>query len=169
MSRPHPIVLALLASLIGGCALLGLGEPRRLLDQGTDSFQAKDFDAAYRDLSEIRRRYPESSESRQAFPIAASAFKRIYFRDRLTQNEHTGHLAEMSAFMIDWFGSFFGGPEFPEAEARALFLGMPYTLFQEFMARAETRPEISRWSPRAEKDDGIIQSISSGHSASLAE
>jgi hypothetical protein len=59
--------------------------------------------------------------------------------------------------MLDWFAPL--GARVPPAEAEALFVGMPYGYFREFLALAETRPELSRWGVRAEDDNGIIESV----------
>jgi hypothetical protein len=61
--------------------------------------------------------------------------------------------------MLDWFAAFLSGPEFPQAEAEALFVGMPYGYFREYLAFAESRPELSRWAIQAQDDNGIIETI----------
>jgi len=142
-----------------GCALLGpLNPPRRLLDQAHAAVEQHDLETAYQDLARIRKDHPHSPESREAFPLAAAIFKRCYFRERYAHPDSLWVTTE-PGFMLDWLDSFFVGPEFPQAEAEALFVGMHYGYFREFLAYAETHPELSRWTVRAEDDDGIIESI----------
>jgi hypothetical protein len=151
--------LALLAGLSGCTAWQGLVDPaRRLLDRAREALDRKDLDAAYHDLAEIRRRYPESAESREAFPLAAAIFQRSYFRDRYARPD-SPWLSSEPGFMLDWFASLLDGPTFPQAEAEALFVGMPYGFFRDYLALAGTRPELSRWAIVAADDNGIIEQI----------
>jgi hypothetical protein len=156
------LCLALLGWLAGCGALQGLLDPPgRLLEGARESLERKDLDAAYRDLSEIRKRYPDSAESREAFPIAAAIFQRGYFRDRFSRPD-SPWLTSEPGFMLDWFAAFLAGPVFPQAEAEALFVGMPYGFFREYLSLAESRPQLSRWTIRAEDDNGIIETIVAG-------
>ena len=153
------LALALSLWLPGCAALSGLvNPPGRLLEQARSAIEREDLEAAYRDLAEIRKRYPDSAESREAFPLAAAIFRSSYFRDRYRQ-PGTHWLTSEPRFMLDWFASLLAGPEFPQAEAEALFVGMPYGYFREFLALAEARPELSRWGIRADDDNGIIESV----------
>jgi hypothetical protein len=153
------LALALLPWLPGCAALGGLvNPPGRLLEQARAAVEQKDLEAAYRDLASIRERYPDSAESRESFPLAAAIFQNGYFRDRYRQPDSHWVTTE-PGFMLDWLGSFLAGPEFPQAEAEALFVGMPYTYFREYLARAAAGPALSRWEIRAEDDDGIIESV----------
>jgi hypothetical protein len=150
---------ALLAGLVGCAALQGLTDPPgRRLESAREALERKDLDAAYRDLAEIRKRHPDSAESREAFPLAAAIFQRSYFRDRFSRPD-SSWLTSEPGFMLEWFASFLEGPAFPQAEAEALFVGMPYGFFREYLALAETRPELSRWAIRAREDNGIIEAI----------
>lgn len=153
------LAFAALTWLAGCAALSGLVNPAgRLLGQAREAIERKEFDAAYRDLAEIRKRYPESAESREAFPLAAGIFKWSYLRQRHTQPDSPFVRSE-PGFMLDWFAAFLAGPEFPQAEAEALFVGMPYGYFREYLAFAESRPELSRWAIKAQDDNGIIEAI----------
>jgi hypothetical protein len=153
------LTVTALAWLSGCAALSGLVNPAgRLLAQADEAIEQQDFDTAYRHLTEIRKRYPGSAESREAFPLAAAIFRRSYFRHRYRQPDSPWLTSEPD-FMLDWFASFLEGPEFPQAEAEALFLGMPYGYFRRYLARAETRPELARWAIRAEDDNGIIEAV----------
>ena len=159
------LTFAVLMGLPGCAALSGLvNPPGQLLEQAHSAVEQQDFDTAYHDLAEIRKRYPDSAESREGFPIAAAIFQRSYFRDRYRQPD-SRWLTSEPRFMLDWFASFLAGPEFPQAEAEALFVGMPYGYFREFLALAEARPELSRWGARAEDDNGIVESIAASSAA----
>ncbi len=138
--------------------------PQRLLDQAHAAVEQRDLDAAYRKLAQIRERHPESAESREAFRLAAAIFRKRYFENRLTQPGSPWVTTE-ARFMLDWFASFAGGAEFPQAEAEVLFVGMPYTFFREYLALAETRPELSRWAVQAPDDNGIIEAIAAQNTA----
>lgn len=153
------LAFAALAWLTGCAALSGLVNPAgRLLEQAREAIERKEFDTAYRDLAEIRKRYPGSAESREAFPLAAGIFKSSYLRQRHTQPDSPFVRSE-PGFMLDWFAAFLAGPDFPQAEAEALFVGMPYGYFREYLALAESRPELSGWAIRAQDDNGIIETI----------
>ena len=145
---------------LGGCAALsGLVNPAgRLLEQAHEAIEQRDLDSAYRHLAEIRKRYPDRAESRQAFPLAAAIFRRSYFHHRYRQPD-SPWLTSEPGFMLDWFASFLEGPEFPQAEAEALFVGMPYGYFRQLLALAEARPELARWAIRADDDNGIIEAV----------
>ena len=153
------LALALFLWLPGCAALSGLvNPPGRLLEQARSAIEREDLEAAYSDLAEIRKRYPDSAESREAFPLAAAIFRNSYFRYRYRQPD-SHWLTSEPGFMLDWFASLLEGAEFPQPEAEALFVGMPYGYFREFLAVAEARPELARWELRVEDDDGIIQSV----------
>jgi hypothetical protein len=146
-------------ALLAACTLPALlNPPQRLLEDARAAIDARDFDTAYRQLAEIRRRYPDSEQSVEAFPLAAALFHRGYFQSRHT--EPTSHWVKVEPeFMLDWFASFFEHPEFPQTQAEALFVGMHYGYFREYLAYAATRPELSRWVVRVEDDNGMIESI----------
>jgi hypothetical protein len=154
------LALALISWLVG-CAALGPNRPGRLLGEARSAVERQDLDAAWHDLVEIRKRHPDSAESREAFLLAAAIFQNRYYRDRHRQPA-TPWLTREPRFMLDWFASFLTGPEFPQAEADALFVGMPYGYFREYLALAETRPELSRWEMRARDDNGVIHEITVG-------
>lgn len=153
------LAFALLAGLTGCAAWQALvNPPGSLLERAREALDRKDLDAAYRDLAEIRRRYPESEESREAFPLAAAIFQRSYYRDRFARPD-SPWLTSEPGFMLDWFASLLESPAFPQVEAEALFVGMPYGFFREYLALAETRPELSRWKIVAAEDNGIIETV----------
>ena len=153
------LALALLAGLPGCASWQALVDPARsLLDRAHEALDRKDLDAAYRDLAEIERRYPDSEESREAFPLAAAIFQRGYYRDRFARPD-SPWLTSEPGFMLEWFASLLESPAFPQVEAEALFVGMPYGFFRDYLALAETRPELGRWTIKAADDNGIIESI----------
>jgi hypothetical protein len=157
-----------LTCLVGCGATLGLlNPPQRLLERAHVAVDERDLDTAYAQLVEIRKRYPESEQSAEAFPLAAAIFKRSYFRDRYARPDSPWVTSE-PGFLLDWFASFFQAPEFPQAQAESLFIGMPYGYFRDFLAHAETRPEVARWVVTAEDDNGLIESIAAHPSAAGA-
>jgi hypothetical protein len=146
--------------LLAGCASVGglLNPARHLLDQSYAAIEQREFEAAYDRLAEIRTRYAHSAESREAFPIAASIFRQSYFLYRY-QEPASRWVGPERRFMLEWFASFFPADEFPQAEAEALFVGMHYGYFRDFLKFAAGRPELASWSVSAEKDNGIVESI----------
>jgi hypothetical protein len=159
-SRPGGCTAALLLSLaLAGCALLGSpNPPSRLLDQARASVAQRDLDAAYDRLAELRTHYPDSAETREAFPLAASIFQRGYLRTRHVDPASRWVTTE-PACLLGWLLSYCDAPEFPQAEAEALFVGMPYGYFGEFLAAAEAHAALSQWAVRAEDDNGIVEAI----------
>ena len=85
-------------------------------------------------------------------------FKRSYFLSRYEQPD-SRWLRSEPAFLLDWLASFFGSGAFPQAEAEALFVGMHVGYFRDYLAFAETRPELARFRVWAEDDNGIVESI----------
>jgi hypothetical protein len=159
-SRWTGVALALLLLFASGCAALGLGgdrDARRLLAQAHEKIDRHDLPAAWSDLREIRLSHADSPVCAEAFPVAAAVFQRLYFRERL--NRDSAWMQTEPGFMLDWFAAFFGGADFPEAEARALFVGMPYGYFRDYQAYAAARPALARFDASAEEDDGIIESV----------
>lgn len=146
-----------LAALLLGCAAFAEREARRELDEAKAAVERRDLPAAWAELSGIRRRHPDSAAAREAFPLAAAVFQRLYFRERL--DRHSTWMQTEPAFMLDWFASFFAGDAFPEVQARALFVGMPYGYFQEYLALAATRPALARFDTSAREDNGIIEGV----------
>lgn len=153
------LAFAALAWLAGCAGLSGLVNPAgRLLEQGRTAIEQKDLDGAYAHLKAIRERYSDSPESREAFPLAAGIFKWSYHQARHSRPDSRWVRSE-PGFMLDWFASFLDEPEFPQPEAEALFLGMPYGFFRQYLGVAGSRPQASRWALQAEDDNGIIERI----------
>jgi hypothetical protein len=153
------LAFAALAGLGGCAALSGLVNPAgRLLAEGRTALEENDHETAWRRFAELRTRHPDTPECREAFPLAAAIFKFRYLRDRHARPDSPFVTTE-PRFMLDWLAAYLEGPEFPRAEAEALFLGMPYGFFRDYLALAEGRPQLARWALRAEDDNGIIESI----------
>jgi hypothetical protein len=146
-------------ALLGCSTTLGfLNPPRRLLEQSRTAIEGKDFDTAYDRLVEIRMRYPESAESREAFRLAAAIWQASYFKYRY-QDPRPHWVTSEPRFMMEWFASFFPTETFPEAEATVLFVGMHYGFFRDFQKFQQTRPELAAWHLRVQDDNGIVESL----------
>jgi hypothetical protein len=159
------LAAALAAALLAGCVLLNPAP--RLLEQARAAIEARDFDAAYDRLVQIRREHPDSEQNAEAFRLAAALFQRGYFLNRHTEPNSRWVTTE-PAFMLDWFASFFDGTDFPQRQAEELFVGMHYGYFREYLAFAQSRPALARWTVRVEDDNGRIESIHAVHSAAAA-
>jgi hypothetical protein len=155
------LAFAALAGIAGCTALSGLVNPAgRLLEQAREAVaqESPDTDTAWARLSELRTRHPDTPECREAFPLAAAIFKLRYLRDRHARPD-SPFVTSAPRFMLEWLAAYLAGPEFPRAEVEALFIGMPYGYFRDYLAMAEGRPELARWALRAEDDNGIIDAI----------
>ena len=156
---PAGLLVASLASLVACSVASGLFDPAgRLLEEGRTALERRELDSAYGRFAEIRRRYPASPESREAFPLAAAIFQYRYHRLRYQEPESPWVRSE-PVFLFDWFDSFLAEPDFPQAEAEALFVGMPYGLFREY--RAQRQADSGAAQPRfeVEDDNGIIERV----------
>jgi hypothetical protein len=156
-TRPFAFWLAACWILTAGCALLGLGGPRALLAEANAAFDRRDLETTYARAKQIRVEHPGSPESREAFALAAYAWKQLYHGRRYVDPDSIWVTDERD-FLFDWLASFFG-PESPQAVAEVMFVGVDYGVFREFEAFARSRPELSQWRLRAEDDNGIIQSV----------
>jgi hypothetical protein len=158
--------LRLLGSEDGGFAE-GLSSPAFLRDQAhaiirgaPKQLSLEGARAAYRRLALLRQLHPESDEAASEFPLAALLFKRIWFQSRYAEPDSLWMSAE-PVFMFHWLSSFFGDDAFPQEQAEALLLGMPYPFFVDFQqyAKSPSRPRLSRWRVRAEEDNGTVRSL----------
>lgn len=158
------VTWSLACLLIAGCAGFGPDAgARRLLSQARASAEQRDLDAAYRKLVELHREHAGSPHDAQAFSLAAAIFKHQYTLNRFRTPE-SPWLTTEPGFMLEWFGSLLSGSTFPQQQADALFVGMHYGYFREFLAYAKTREPALRWSLRAQDDNGIIESVEAGPS-----
>jgi hypothetical protein len=158
MCRRHGIAVfaALIVAL--GCASISL-EPQRLLDQGRIELDQQNLEAAYAALTRIRREYPRSPQSAEAFPLATRAFQGLHSRMRNTHPD-SPWIPEQTQFMFAWLETYFVGDGFPMLQFEALFHGMPRAFLGDYQAFAATRPRLARWSVEVTDDNGLIDEIS---------
>lgn len=162
---PHPhalqttAALLALAFLLGACASVpGLGSgASRLREKADAAIEAQDFEAAYDHLAELHRRYPESPEDKDAFPLAAALFRKLYREHRFRAPE-SRWVATEPEFLFEWLATR-TGDAFPSEDATALFLHMHYGLFQRFLGYAETDPRLARWEIVAYEDNGLVKEV----------
>ena len=138
-----------------------------LLELATNELRSSKLELGYRHLALIHILYPESEQDPEAFTLAARVFRKNHFRNR-TQAGSVWVTTEPQ-FMFGWLASFFPAPssketgDFPQHQVNAMFLGMHYGMFRDFVAyaaaHAPDRPELSRWAIRAEDDNGIVYSV----------
>lgn len=157
--RPAVPVGIALALGLAGCAPLGPGPGRaeRLLDEAAASVREGDLEAAYYRLKELHTRYPDSAEDGEAFAAAAYCLKRLYHRHRFRDPESVW-LNEEKRFVFDWLAARLDAGA-PGKDARALFVGLPYSAFQSFQEHVRGREPAARWEVRAAEDNGIIREV----------
>jgi hypothetical protein len=135
-----------------------LRDPALLLELANAAIAEQDLELAYRYVALIHTLHPESEQSREVFPLAARLFKKNYMRHR-TELDSIWVTSE-PRFIIAWLARFFrDGGEFPQQQVDALFLGLNYGLFRDFLAYAESHPRLSRWAVSAKDDNGIVYEI----------
>ena len=152
------------AALLSAC---GPSAPERLLEEVRLAFEKQNpadmesvvaaCEEAWPSLKRIGTRHRESPEASEAFRIASSCLKRVYNFRRYTAPESPFVVSE-PAFMLEWLAHFFAG-EFPQEQVDQLLVGMPYTMFLEFRASSEDRPELARWEMRAKRDNGRVEYV----------
>jgi len=174
--------LAALALLAPGCAALSLegscpeaqaaarargveasckvlGRPALLVEQAHAALARGDLETAYHHLALVHALHPDSAESREVFRLAARCFVESHFRHRTEPGSIW--VSSEPVFMYRWLEQFFlDAEEFPQAQVEALFIGMHYGMFRDFLAHARSRKELSRWVIVARDDNGIIHSVS---------
>lgn len=131
--------------------------PKELRARADEAIAAGELEVAYDRLAEIYRRDPESSESAEAFPLAAGLLQKLYMRNRYRAPE-SRWLATEPEFVFGWFATLFD-EEFPHDEAQFLFVSLPYSFFVRFEAYAATEPRLSDWTIQATEDNGRIKSV----------
>ena len=149
------VALACLLGLAAGCALFR--GPGTLLVQANAAFDRRDAEGAYALAKQIRLAYPASPESREAFPIAAYAWKFLYHQHRYSAPDSAWVTAE-PAFLFDWLATFFASGS-PQQAAEVMFVGLPYGVLRDFEDFARSRPELAPWRLEAQDDNGIIQGV----------
>ena len=150
--------LVLFASLTSGCASLGFGGAKALLDQAKDALSQQDYETAFQRFQELETGYPKSAESREAYPLAAGCFKVLYYRARAAQPDSV-YVTTAPDFMFAWLETYFSDGTFPTDAVNTLFGGLPYNVFRDFQGFAKTQPSISVWDIRAEEDNGVIRTV----------
>jgi hypothetical protein len=136
-----------------------LGDPERLLELARAADAERNVELTYRYIALIHILHPGSGKSREVFPLAARAY-RLSWAPHRTELDSIWVTSE-PRFMIAWLAGFFqDGQPFPQEQMDALFVGMNYGLFREFLAYAQNHPRISQWEITAEKDNGIVEKVS---------
>lgn len=161
--RTAPILLLLvLATGLGGCALLDFGGERRrqeLLADGMGSLERGDCETAYERFKELRTGHPGSEEARKAFPAAANCLKRLYYLHRYRDPDSPFLHAEQR-FVFEWLADFYGDDEdLATRRTKNVFLSAPYGLYRSFEEYAEGHPTFSHWDIRVEEDNGIVETV----------
>ena len=135
-----------------------LSRPSLLVEQANAALESRDFETAYQYLALLHTLHPDGAENREEFRLAARLFVESYFRNRI----HTSSpwVTSEPTFMFGWLEEFFrGADEFPQPQVEAMFIGMHYGMFRDFLAYARGRPHFSAWVIVAKDDNGIIESI----------
>jgi hypothetical protein len=137
-----------------------LDDPQLLREQAKAALEDEEPERAFRYLSLIVLLHPDSPESKELYPDAATLYRRAYFRNRVG-NSNSPWFNYEHALMYFWLSRFFESPDrFPQEQVDLLFLGMPHGFFQEFAAYAEARPRLfQRWGFQASFDDGKVESV----------
>jgi hypothetical protein len=137
-----------------------LRDPENLHALSEAAASEQNWELAYRYLALIHIFHAGSETDRESFIPAATLFRRSW----------APHRAELDSiwttseplFMYAWLAGFFSdGGGFPQQQMDALFFGTSYSLLRNFMSYAKDRPQFSQWEITAEKDNGIVQKISS--------
>ncbi len=154
------VATLLVAGFAGACASPFQGSDAAaaaLFAEGDAALDRGDLEQAYLRFAEVPRLHPESPRSAEAFPLAARIYYKLFFRYRY-QEVKPEWLAEQPAFLFDWLGARLeeGGGE---DDVKALFLGMPWSHYQDYEAYARSHPDLARWGIRAVEDNGIIESV----------
>ncbi len=137
-------------------------DAQALYERAVAELKQNQPERGYRSLALIHIQYPQSEPDREVFVLAARVFQRSYFRHRAEPG--SVWVGSEPQFMFGWLAQFFReGDEFPQRQVDALFLGMHYGMFRDFLAWAKENaaqpPGLSRWVLSAGKDDGIVYSV----------
>lgn len=136
-----------------------LRDPGRLVEEARAAYDVGDYVKGYQEFALIHELHPESPENRQVFRLAARLFVGFVRLHRIEPKSIW--LTSEPRFMFGWFEQFVReGKDFPQEQATALFRGLDYGMFREYLAFAKTRPDLSAWQISVEKDDGIIEAVS---------
>jgi hypothetical protein len=147
--------------VVPSCAEAKLG-PVELHERAVTAAKGGDFELSYRYLALIHIQYPASPQDREAFALAARVFRKNYYRHRTEVG--SVWVDREPQFLFGWLAQFYRGRDaYPKDQMNAMFVGMNYGIFREFLAYAKTQasenPGLSRFEFSVEKDNGIIESI----------
>lgn len=134
----------------------------QLYDRAVAELRAGQLEMGYRYLALVHVQDPHGEKDREAFLLATRVFRKLHFRHRTEAD--SVWVRSQPRFMFAWLAGFFRGRDgFPQDEMNAMFLGMHYQMFRDFLAwakqRANEEPDLVRWTITAEKDDGRIESV----------
>jgi hypothetical protein len=132
-------------------------EPRLLLEQAKLALGREEEELAYRFLALLQALHPDSPEAADSFLTATALFRSAYFRNRLVDERSIWVLSE-PYFLYQWLARHWGDED-PREKLEALFLGMPFNVFDNFRTFASRHPNIVHWRFEATKDNGIVQTI----------
>lgn len=151
-----------LATLGVGCAPLaflpGVDGPADLRRQAEEDLEARRYEDAYAHLAAIRRRFPGSPESGEAFERAAWLYRKIWYGYRFAEEEGERWRTAERRFMFDWLASECAS-SFDRRKANALLVQMPWSFWQGFRSYAEGEPRLSQWRMEAVEDNGRIEAV----------
>jgi hypothetical protein len=146
-----PLALAL------GCAAL-VGKPARLLEEGRAAVEAGQYETAWVHLKELRTRYPGRPEAAEAFPLAATALRKLY-RKNLYVDPDSPWVTTEPGFVFDWLGSLFRDGEVAQAPLEQLMVDMPHPFFVALQTYAEGDERLGQWTFHAKFDNGMVERI----------
>jgi hypothetical protein len=153
----RPVLVWLTAWLLLASACSS-GEPARLLEEGGVAYDQEQYETAYRTLTEIWRRYPDSRQSGEAFTLAARSFRHLWSRNYYDHPDGPWIQTE-PLVMYDWLASFFEDDVAPQEKIDVLFLGMPARYYDKFPEYAKSHPILGAWSFDTAIDDWKIERV----------
>jgi len=135
-----------------------MGDPAGLKELAQTLIAKENFELAYRYVALIHILHPDSEQNREVFPLAAHLYRKSWAPHR-TELDSVWTTSE-PLFMFAWLADFYrDGNDFPQEQMEALFLGMNGGLLRDFLAYAKARPYIAQWTISAEKNNGIVESV----------
>ena len=135
-----------------------MGDPAGLKELAETQIAKENFELAYRYVALIHIFHPGSEKDRELFPSAAILFRRSWSPHRAEVDSIwvTSEPRFMKRRATDFYRD---GNDFPQEQMEALFLGMNGGLLRDFLAYAKARPYIAQWTISAEKNNGIVESV----------
>lgn len=150
-------LLSIGIALAMGCAALPGGGASSLLARGKTAVEKGELLEAYAIFKRIEREYPDSEENHEAWHYAVAIFQRKY-QELRHKDPRSPWVSEEPEFLYGWLVHRVARGDGDKA-ARILFRGMPWSLYQAYLAWAEGRPETAGWRIVAEEDNGIIEKV----------